>query len=495
MNMDRIFLDYFSLVFQNRSAESNILSLLQVLSKHVKFDHAMFSIFYFQQSFLMPILLYSNNEILRINENKNAFTTSGLEFFRMDTAVVIDNSAEISPNKMLLYFPSHKTLLCSNYIAPTNANYFYTLTLFSDIANGFSAEDVQCINSMRSVIQLVCNDILEFSNQVDSTKFLFPPANPYDLLQMCKGLKDVCKKIQLVAQTDIPVLILGETGVGKELVANSIVTLSARRSQAFVKINCPSINESLLESELFGHEKGAFTSATFSHQGYFEQADKGTLFLDEVGDLCQSSQAKFLRVLENGEIRRIGGSKSIHVDVRMLFATSQDLKKMMEKSTFRRDLWYRISTFPIEIPPLRQRKEDIPVLAEYFYQKAIEKYSTFSIPSLDEETRLRFLQYDWPGNVRELSHVIEQGILNSIDRKHFIIDIPYITGKNAGSSNTKELNVETIHAALQKCNGRIYGKNGAANLLNVNSNTLRFRMAKLGMEVAQHKRKSLFNYD
>ena len=224
------------------------------------------------------------------------------------------------------------------------------------------------------------------------------------------AFQSVLKSIQIVAPTDATVLILGETGTGKELVARAIHELSGRGKGSFVKVNCAAIPASLLESELFGHEKGAFTGAVGQKIGRFELAHQGTLFLDEIGEMPLELQSKLLRAIQDQEFERVGGNRTIRVDVRFVVATNRDLKAMVDDNRFRADLYYRLHVFPLNVPPLRERREDIPLLTRYFVQKYAQrmKRSIETIPSaaLDALTR-----YDWPGNIRELQNVIERSVI------------------------------------------------------------------------------------
>lgn len=235
-----------------------------------------------------------------------------------------------------------------------------------------------------------------------------------NIIGVSSVMKDVFDRISSVASTDIPVLITGESGTGKELVANAIHRLSKRSNKHFIKINCAAIPETLFESELFGHEKGAFTGATEMRKGKFEFADGGTIFFDEIGDIPLSLQAKFLRVLEEGIITRLGGNFTIKIDVRCIYATSKDLKEHVSAGKFREDLFYRINVVPITLPPLRERKEDIPYLIEHFLKYFKEKFNK-SYLDISSTAYDALLSYDYPGNVRELKHAIERAAVLSKD--------------------------------------------------------------------------------
>jgi transcriptional regulator with GAF, ATPase, and Fis domain/AmiR/NasT family two-component response regulator len=289
-----------------------------------------------------------------------------------------------------------------------------------------------------------------------------------------------------VAPFDSSVLVLGETGVGKEGLVRAIHNHSGRRNGPFVRVNCAAIAATLIESELFGFEKGSFTGATDQRPGKFEQANGGTLFLDEIAELSQDAQSKLLRVLQEREIDRIGGRETIKINVRVIAATNKDLLAEVAKGKFRMDLYYRINVFPITLPPLRERKEDIPELADYFLKRFNPYHNAQSTIS---KSALKQLQsYTWPGNVRELEHLIERHVLTSktgsID--HFdmpealqLYEKPVITG--ADFKPIAQIDKEYILAVLRKCNGKVSGKNGAAALLKLPPTTLNSKMKKLGI--------------
>ena len=297
------------------------------------------------------------------------------------------------------------------------------------------------------------------------------------------ALKITLHLLSLVAPTDSSVLILGETGAGKELVARAIHNLSSRRERAFVKLNCAAIPLGLLESELFGHEKGAFTGAVAQKKGRFELADKGTLFLDEVGDIPRELQAKLLRVLQEQEFERLGSNRTHKVDVRLVAATHRDLAAMVRETTFREDLYYRLKVFPINVPALRQRTEDIPKLVWHF----IELYARRMNKRIDEvpsETMDALVKYRWPGNVRELQNFIERAIILSA---HTVLRAPICElepfsahkGSNYPMNGLDEVERDHIVRALEASNWVVGGRNGAAERLGMKRTSLVYKMRKL----------------
>ena len=308
------------------------------------------------------------------------------------------------------------------------------------------------------------------------------------------GLRGVMEQAQQVAQLDNPVLLLGETGCGKGMIADTIHKLSRRAQGPMIMVNCGAIPASLLESELFGHEKGAFTGAERQKRGRFERAQGGTVFLDEIGELPLESQVKLLHVLQHKEIERVGGSQTIALDIRIIAATNRDLAGMVSSGEFREDLWYRLNVFPVMVPPLRQRKEDIPALVRYFLQHKAVELKLPSRPKLPSGALDKLMAYHWPGNVRELENFIERALIQTpggeleIDS---LLDNLLQTDGARGSwepeVNSNQLpSLETVCAehirkALRRAGGKISGPGGAAEMLGVHPNTLRQRMDKMGI--------------
>lgn len=327
------------------------------------------------------------------------------------------------------------------------------------------------------------------------------------------GLKPVMDRVQLVSQSDVPVLILGETGTGKEVVSRAIHNRSPRSNGPFIRVNCGAIPSELIDSQLFGHEKGSFTGAADSRKGWFERADGGTLFLDEMGELPLPAQVRLLRVLQDGFIERVGGQQPIRVDVRLVTATHRDLAAMVKAGTFREDLWYRINIFPIVLPRLRERKADIPALARHFAQRAATR---FGLPPVEPtEADLQLLEnYAWPGNIRELGAVIDRAAILGDGRSLEVatalgflepMQAPAATPEYVPPTlfevTTDDLRPTSkpsivslndamkqhIERALQATGGRIEGRRGTAALLGINPHTLRARMRKLKIDWSKYR--------
>jgi len=303
------------------------------------------------------------------------------------------------------------------------------------------------------------------------------------------GLRSVMHKVRQVASLDSPVLLLGETGTGKDVIANYIHCASSRSKRPFVSVNCGAIPDTLIDSELFGHEKGAFTGALSQKRGRFERADRGTIFLDEVGELPPAAQVRLLKVLQSKEIERVGGVKTISLDIRIIAATNRNLEQMVKARLFREDLWFRLNVFPIWIPPLRDRQMDIPALIQHFINLKAKELKLAAIPTLAHGAIDPLMQYHWPGNVRELENVVERALIlhpgGPLTFEHLTLGppekFPPLPEPDAASDNLDALISRHIRRVLLKTNGKVNGPDGAAAALGINPSTLRNRMQKLGI--------------
>ena len=302
------------------------------------------------------------------------------------------------------------------------------------------------------------------------------------------ALESALEQVERVAPTDSTVLIQGETGTGKDLIAHAIHNISTRRGHPFVKLNCAAIPLDLLESELFGHERGAFTGAIAQRTGRFEQADKGTLFLDEVGDIPPALQPKLLRVLQEQEFERLGSTRTHQVDVRLVAATNRDLTDMVNRGQFRIDLYYRLNVFPVTLPPLRERREDIPMLVHHYVDKYARRMNR-RIETIPSHAMEIFANYPWPGNVRELQNFIERAVILSpgsvlqpplAELRHTMVTAP-----GSKPSTLKELEREHVLRAIRESNWVIGGPKGAAARLGMKRTTLMHRIQKLGIHVVR----------
>jgi len=342
------------------------------------------------------------------------------------------------------------------------------------VSNAITYERIEQLNAQLSREKLYLEDEIRSEHQFE------------EIIGRSATLRRVLREIETVAPTDSTVLVTGETGSGKELVARAIHQLSARRDAAFVKLNCAAIPGGLLESELFGHEKGAFTGAISARIGRFELANRGTVFLDEVGEIPLELQPKLLRVLQEREFERLGSARTLRTDARLIAATNRDLAALVDEQRFRQDLFYRLNVFPIDVPPLRERREDIPMLVRHFAQQFARRMKK-PIETIPAETMDALVGYGWPGNIRELQNLIERAVILTAGPA---LDVPLgalaprfqAAGQAAHTDTLEESDRRHILAALESTNWVIGGPRGAAARLGLKRSTLQFRMGKLGIE-------------
>jgi PAS domain S-box-containing protein len=345
---------------------------------------------------------------------------------------------------------------------------FYTLILRDVNDRRLAEQKLERLQQEKGYLQEIVND----------------DHNPGDFISGSKLMRVVMEQVRMVARTDTPVLLLGETGTGKELLARALHDFSDRSASILVKVNCAALPSELIESELFGHEKGAFTGATQQRKGRFELADGGSLFLDEVGELSLSAQAKLLRVLQEQEFERVGGSDTIRVNVRLIAATNRNLTEEIGLGKFRSDLYYRLNVFPVEVPTLRQRVTDIPLLARFFLDKYAKKIGK-RFDDIDPVSLEHLKRYRWPGNVRELQNVIERAVI--LSQGPLLEITPLLPSRGKAEAQPRGLQTlemverEHILRTLEETAGVISGAKGAAAILDMNPNTLRSRMLKLGI--------------
>jgi formate hydrogenlyase transcriptional activator len=371
------------------------------------------------------------------------------------------------------------------------------LSLASSLPHSYSDQEVRLLLMVADQIALgLANSLLhaelqklkdEFGEQkVHFDDELRSELNFEEIVGRSSALQRVLRQVEVVAPTDSGVLIQGETGTGKELIARAIHNRSARRDRPFIKVNCAAIPSGLLESELFGHEKGAFTGAIMRKPGRFEVADKGTLFLDEVGDIPLEVQSKLLRVLQEHEFERLGSTHTQQVDVRVIAATHRDLKQMVEEGTFRSDLYYRLHVFPLVVPPLRDRREDIPLLVRHYVDKYAQRMNR-RIETIPARTMEVFANYSWPGNVRELQNFIERAVILSpgTSLRAPLEELKEETTQASATnlSTLEEMEREHVLRALRQSNWVTGGPNGAAARLGMKRTTLAYRVRKLKIPV------------
>jgi len=379
------------------------------------------------------------------------------------------------------------------------------IDLFAKGLNRFTEGDAALISQLREPFAIAMANALKHQELVDIKEKLISD-NRYlhsELLSQSgdkvvgaeTGLKEVMDKVGQIAHLKNTILLLGETGTGKEVIANAIHRGSLRSKEPFIKVNCGAIPENLIDSELFGHEKGAFTGAVQQKRGRFERAHKGTIFLDEIGELPPWAQIRLLRVLQTQEIERVGGSPPIKLDIRVIAATHRDLQQMVNDGLFREDLWFRINMFPLSIPPLRERTADIPLLTDYFLEKKSKELGIYPVPPIAEEELKNIMHQTWPGNVRELENAIERSL---ILHRQGPLYFQRPQDSSPVAENDASLTIESrsktlddvmrrhIIQTLETVRGKINGSDGAAALLDVHPNTLRNRMTKLGIKFGRN---------
>ena len=396
-----------------------------------------------------------------------------------------DFKGEKSPEMdvdMLAKDGSNRTILCSRgpaLLYEGDAPAGFLLITVIDITDRKRAEDAlkMALSEVEKLKNRLEDENLYLQNEIKLNH------NFEEIIGKSNAIKNVLGKVEQVAATDSTVLILGETGTGKELIARAVHNISGRSNRPLVKVNCAALPANIIESELFGHEKGAFTGAYMSKTGRFELADKGTIFLDEIGDLPVDLQVKILRVLQDGEFERLGNPNTIKVDIRIIAATNRDLEKAIENSTFREDLYYRLNVFPIKVPSLGERKEDIPFLVNHFIKKYCIKIGR-KIEIIPQKVMDGLLTYDWPGNIRELENIIERAVIVCQGKRLEAGDWLPQKCMPAGVSNITILEeVERTHIlkVLELTRWQVSGEKGAAKILGLNQNTLVSRMKKLNI--------------
>ena len=387
----------------------------------------------------------------------------------------------------------------------TNGETLGFLVLISEESQSFSEVQLTWVTMLKDPLVIAMSNALKHREVVklndllaDDYRFLQSELRRFsgdEIIGVNFGLKAVMKQVQQVAALDSPVILLGETGVGKDVIANTIHHLSRRSGGPFITVNCGAIPDNLIDSELFGHEKGSFTGALSQKRGRFERANKGTIFLDEIGELPPAAQVRLLRVLQNKEIERVGGINTITLDIRIIAATNRNLEEMVALKEFREDLWFRLNVFPIQMPSLRERKCDIPALVQHFISAKAKELKLPTIPDVLPSTIEMMMDYHWPGNVRELQNVIERSLIISpsgpVKFEHLNIKGSVKRpGAYDQSVDTYELDIivsRHIKMVLALTKGKINGADGAAALLGTNPSTLRNKMIKLGIESGKKK--------
>jgi transcriptional regulator with GAF, ATPase, and Fis domain len=420
----------------------------------------------------------------------------------------VDNRAEEHPiAKPILAAMGKGKSSIINVRLIVEGHWIGSVSLWADGWDKFNDEHLRLVKQLKQPFFIALSNSRRFTELLE-LKDLLADDNRYLQEELQKisgseiigadfGLKDVMDKVRRVASLSSPVLLLGETGVGKEIIAVAIHNASLRRDGPFIKVNCGAIPETLMDSELFGHEKGAFTGAIDQKRGRFERANGGTIFLDEIGELPPEAQVRLLRVLQEREIERIGGTAPIKVDIRVIAATHRDLEAMIRAEKFREDLYFRLNVFPIYIPTLTERRGDIPGLVQHFIQKKSRDLKLTAIPTLDPKALDQLMAHHWPGNVRELENAVERAIILNregpltfaeLGPKEAPEAVHVFAAEGNETFSLDQITANHIRRVLNITNGRVEGEKGAADLLGINPGTLRGRMRKLGISFGRNNK-------
>lgn len=429
-------------------------------------------------------------------------------------ADIINDSKKVPALRAISRKLGLKDVPIMHMILETTGRLLCSLSVFAKKGVQFDKNHAHYLNLIKEPVSVAMSNALEHLEVlrlkealIDDNRFLQQRLHKISgerIIGSEFGLKKVMNLVRQVASHDSPVLLLGETGVGKDVIANAIHYLSTRMDNPFITVNCGAIPDSLLDSELFGHEKGAFTGALAQKRGRFERANHGTIFLDEIGELPPQAQVRLLRVLQNREIERVGGTAQIPVNIRVLAATNRNLGDMVKSGQFRADLWFRLNVFPIQIPPLRERKNDIPDMLHHFIKTKSLELKLPSIPPLEPGSMDRLLAHDWPGNVRELANVVEHALIVSqgkplrfdlIERSDPTSHPVQSITQDESLPTLDEMTADYLQKALDKAKGKIYGPGGAAELAGINSSTLRAKLKKLGVDYGKGNKSRYLKID
>lgn len=491
-NREKFLHDVIPFIFNSRDPKMVLSNSLISFKNYMDVDFIDFSYHVNGEDNVHRICTVDNNAVFSNSYMK--FIETDMEFIQNDEVFILDEKFRYCPEKL----PTVCSLegnSCIGLKIKISDNIYGCISVKVYKENSYNVYHKELLKGLAIPFSFA------FSNFVMNRKLVFCDSRKLQtaahkdlskpkcgIIGAETGLAKVIEQACYVARYSSTVCLTGETGVGKDVFANFIHKNSPRKDGAFIKLNCGAIPDNLIDNELFGHEKGAFTGADSTSKGRFELADKGTLFLDEIGELPLNSQTRLLRVLQFGEIERLGGSKTIDVDVRIIAATNRNLKQLVAEGKFREDLFWRLNVFPINIPPLRDRAGDIPHLVKYLITKTCERLGIRQVPRVSETVMQKLMAYQWPGNVRELENTIEREIiLSSSDELEFqCINIKLSSEltedeTDQDSGLLDEAMKKHILRTLAQTNWRISGNKGAAYILGVHPNTLRHRMKKLGI--------------
>lgn len=513
--------------------ESIYTFLWKVVAKHTRLDEFLeniqpafvqfvpslkgIEILHFQRETHSAELFSSTNDLTKHLMVHSPFTREQYEtfcsLFRMQSVVRLADASDLQKMVLKNFLGSFysEELLQTLVLFPLFVNQmleglvifltpqFYYLSQVERNWDAYQSVFIQALENHRRITELETLRKAEEAEKLNLLRKLGRQSLSDRLIGETTGLRQVMERVKLVAQSDLPVLLLGETGTGKELIARLIHQNSPRAKGPIIRVNCGAIPSELIDSQLFGHEKGAFTGASERHIGWFERANGGTLFLDEIGELPLPAQVRLLRILQDGLLERVGGRETVHVDVRIVTATNADLAQLVAERKFREDLFYRISAFPIVLPPLRERKEDIPEMARYFAEKSAQRFSLPVVYPTEEDIQL-LCNYHWPGNVRELATVIDRAVILGNGKRLEVAKALgfYNLTDSDGKSRVERLELrqllpleeyvkQYIELVLAKTRGKIEGKYGCAEILKIKPNTLRAKMRKLGIDWKKYR--------
>ena len=479
-----------AIIHNTESREKKLLTICRTLQSYISFDY----------------ITIGFNTLANTSNNALSFLRTGFDEYQKIGIKELSTISHLKVNDILalanttelyqLLSDTFRMRSCTSWNLYLSSGEVFVMSFYSRNANTYNTDHTGLFNHLQNTMTRVIENIFDtkklstenVSYQSQSSKVSVGAPCFEGIIGKSPLLLNVFDLIIQVASSDTSVLILGESGTGKEGIADCIHNLSPRKSKSFIKVNCAVLPATLIESELFGHEKGSFTGALDKRIGKFEQANGGTIFLDEIGEMPVDLQVKLLRVLQEKEIEPIGSKSPIKLNVRIIAATNRNLEKEVAEGRFRLDLYYRLNVFPIELPPLRARVEDIPVLANHFTNYYSHKAGK-KISGLSDKVLNNMLAYHWPGNIRELENLIERSVLltkgstieeispSAIQKKESSIDV-----YNPQTKTIHENERDYIITVLKKCNGRIWGSGGAAEVLNIPPSTLKSKMKKLGIQ-------------
>ena len=411
-----------------------------------------------------------------------------------------DTSASKYTWRNVQNFPHPFLSLMSLLLRSEEQTEYLSWQIVADKAGVFRDDHRELLSGMKDIIAEIVQEFIALDRNsplnISSSGML--PESPEKLLRACPGLAPVMRMVEAAAPTESTVLICGPSGSGKELVAETLQALSSRSSAPFIKVNCGAIPDTLIDSELFGAEKGSYTGSVATHKGFFEQAHRGTIYLDEIGELSKEAQVRLLRTLEEKTIRRVGGTQRIACNVRIIAATNRDLWDLVAKGLFREDLCYRLQVIPLFVPPLEQRPDDIPVLVRHFYRHYCRQMGLTDPPALTQDAVEKLAGRSWPGNVRQLRNAIERSLVlesgrSALTFSHLDMGMPPmpaadVPGGQSKLSPKQRRRAAELAKALSECGGKVCGEDGAAALLGIPPSTFRSRMKALGITAEKKRR-------